>query len=95
MALHRGLLSITGRAPDLTFKRSDDAAATQPERSDSASKLTTATIRVQARDALVGLGFRSREASTAVDAALAEAGTSASIEVLLRAALQHCPKPLV
>ncbi len=84
-ALHRGTLAIRGEAPDrLTFDRRHDAHV-------GVSRLDRATLRVQARDALVKLGFKPAEASAAVDAARARLATDVNLELLLRTALAHCP----
>jgi hypothetical protein len=98
-ALHRGLLSITGSAPDLTFTRhpSNGVAAKQAETAPSSetrsSRMSLAVNRTQVRDALTALGFRRAEAITATDTAIAHVGSDASFEVLLREALRACPKP--
>ena len=93
---------MTGRAPDLIFTRCDDTDPVLPRsedsrtaltQNDSGARLATATLVAQARDALVGLGFRSHEARTAVEEACAHVGTSVPLEVLLREALQRCSKP--
>ena len=57
------------------------------------SKLSVATLRTQARDALVGLGWKIAIAGSAVDEALAQVGSKASIDALIREALRRCPKP--
>jgi hypothetical protein len=101
--LHRGLLSITGSAPNLTFtrhppKRSEPAPAAETRPSGeretrSESRLSAAVNRTQVRDALTSLGFRRAESIAATDAAIAHVGSGASFEVLLREALRACPKP--
>ena len=50
-------------------------------------------VRTQARDALVGLGWKMAIASAAVQEAYALVGTEATIDVLIREALRRCPKP--
>jgi hypothetical protein len=50
-------------------------------------------LRTQARDALVGLGWKIAIASSAVDEAWARLGADASIEMLIREALRRCPRP--
>jgi hypothetical protein len=47
-------------------------------------------LRVQARDVLTASGFSKREASAAVDAALADVGSEVALEDLLREALRRC-----
>jgi len=51
------------------------------------------TMRTQARDALVGLGWKIAIAGAAVDAAYAQVGSEVSIPTLIREALRRCPKP--
>ena len=50
-------------------------------------------VRTQARDALVGLGWKVAIAGAAVQEAYARVGTAATIDVLIREALRRCPKP--
>jgi hypothetical protein len=83
-ALHRGLISITGRAPDLTVTR---RAVAQP------SKFEAATLRCQVRDALVGLGYRANQILEIVDETIAHVGSDAALEAVLLEALRRCPKP--
>lgn len=52
-------------------------------------------VRTQARDALVGLGWKIAIASAAVQEAYAHVGTEATIDVLIREALRRCPKPTI
>ena len=120
IALHRGLITVTGRAPDLVFVRHEpggsaasaaQAIATEPEprtageartvegvlaKTSGVSKTNRfeeATIRAEARDALVGLGFRSHEARSSVDAAIANVGAAVGLETVIREALQRCRRP--
>ena len=62
------------------------------ESSAARSKLSVVTLRTQARDALVGLGWKNVIAGAAVDEALAHVGGDPSIDVLIREALRRCPK---
>ena len=64
---------------------------------DGTAQVTTfalAAMRTQARDALVGLGWKISIASAAVDNALAHIDSDATIDVLIREALRRCPRPL-
>ncbi len=100
-ALHRGLLSISGRVPDLTFTRhapppSLAKPTTQPPNGETGkqpSRLSDAVKRTRVRDALTALGFRRAEATAATDEAIAHVGSDATFELLLREALRACPKP--
>ena len=90
-ALHRGMISITGEAPDrLVFARRHDPSAHVDARS---AKLDRAAQRIQARRALVDLGFKMSEAAGAIDAAHAAIGVDVSLELLVREARRRCPKP--
>ena len=66
------------------------SARTAPARS---SKFAIAALRTQARDALIGLGWKISIAGAAVDEAIAHVGTDAAVDVLIREALRRCPKP--
>ncbi|MBA3454377.1 MAG: hypothetical protein H0T42_14890 [Deltaproteobacteria bacterium] len=134
--LHRGLLSIEGRAPDelrFTWRRADDdsspvrahvstnprhALRCRPLRSDGergnakeadphtvpessgpppssgGCAFDAAALRAQARDALVGLGWKRSIAAAAVDEARPSLGTDAGIDAWIREALRRCPKPI-
>jgi len=50
-------------------------------------------LKSQARDALVLLGWKSAIASAAVSEAIAQVGTEAAIDVVIREALRRCPRP--
>lgn len=50
-------------------------------------------MREQARDALVGLGWKSGIATAAVDDAIACVGRESAIDVVIREALRRCPRP--
>jgi hypothetical protein len=94
---HRGVLAIEGRAPDgvrFTWRRDDECAHVGTNQSHcGAARLKTAALRAQARDALVGLGWRSGIASSAVTDAMELLGGEPSIEVVIREALRRCPRP--
>jgi len=49
---------------------------------------------MQARDALVGLGWKAAIARAAVDEAYAHVGATSTIEVVIREALRRCPRPV-
>jgi len=96
-AHHEGRLVIEGRAPGaLRFEW------TRPIEEQSAhagtkvrqGRFDTAVMQTQARDALVGLGWKPGIARTAVEEACAHVGTGVTIDVLIREALRRCPKPL-
>jgi hypothetical protein len=84
-ALHRGLITITGTAPDqLVVTRIDPVAHMgQP------SKLDRAVILVDARTALVTLGYKKHEAAAAVDDAASQLGGDVTLEVVIREALRR------
>ena len=88
-ALHSGLITITGRAPDkLVVTGVHESVAHVVH-----SKLDLATMLVEARAALTSLGYKKHEAASAVDAARDHVGTSTTLEVVIREALRRCPKP--
>ena len=58
-----------------------------------AARLDDAVVIAQARDALVGLGWKSAIARAAVEEARAHVGAP-GVEALIREALRHCPRPL-
>ena len=88
-AHHRGQITITGTAPNnLVVTRVHDPMAHVGQ----ASNLDRATISVEARTALVTLGYKKHEAAAAVDAALVHVGGDA-LDVLIREALRRCGKP--
>jgi hypothetical protein len=88
LALHRGTLAImrteSGR---LETKRREEP------RSGAGVMLDATIVRAQARDALVGLGWRPAIARTAVDEAWSHVGPVVAVEMLIREALRHCPRP--
>ncbi len=61
--------------------------------SATTSRFDAATTRTQARDALVGLGWKPTIARAAVDEACSHVGPSAPLEVVIREALRRCPRP--
>ena len=98
-AHHAGTQTISGAAPDRleTRRRHDHAVpvgpATPVRAPVGATKLDDSVVRAQARDALVGLGWKPGIARTAVDEACAHVGVGAEIAVVIREALQRCPRP--
>ena len=58
------------------------------------SKLEHAITAAQARDALVGLGWKPAIARTAVEAAWSHAGPM-TLDALIREALRRCAKPQI
>jgi hypothetical protein len=90
LALHRGTLAITTTATgELEARRCNEPP---PQASASASAELDATIvRAQARDALVGLGWRPSIARAAVDEAWSHVRSDAALEPLIREALRRCP----
>jgi Holliday junction resolvasome RuvABC DNA-binding subunit len=85
-ALHRGAIAIRGEAPDrLVVERRHDPECAHV----GATRFDRAAMRVQARSALVALGFTPAAARAAIDAAAARLGTDVSLEHLLRIAKGH------
>ena len=78
---HDGRLVITGTAPDNIVS----TRVTTP-----APKLDDAIAIAQARDALVGLGWKAAIARAAVEQAHAHVGAAAALDVLIREALRRC-----
>ncbi|MGE0872891.1 MAG: HNH endonuclease [Kofleriaceae bacterium] len=71
----------------------DRPGASRVARLDGPSALDRAALQVDARRALITLGFKAPEASAAVAAALAQVGHGATLEQVLREALRRCHKP--
>jgi len=94
-AHHAGTLTISGTAPDRveTRRRHDHAVPVGVRAPVGATRLDDAVVRAQARDALVGLGWKSGIARAAVDEACAHVGVGSAIEIVIREALRRCPKP--
>ena len=99
---HRGWLAIEGRAPEgIRFEWKQRAHVGPNERPDedkseerAGARFGDAAMRTQARDALVGLGWRAGIARAAVDEACAHVGVGVRIEELIAEALRRCPRPL-
>ena len=86
-AIHRGTLDVA----DGVARRPNEPAHARPHSNDD-SAFEVATARVQARDALVGLGWKPAIARASVDEAIAHVG-AAPIELVIREALRRCPRP--
>jgi hypothetical protein len=84
-ALHHGTLEIV----DGEARRPSIEPAAVPRGTD----FDAAACRVQARDALVGLGWKRSIASAAVDDAVSALGPVAPLDALIREALRRCPRP--
>jgi len=107
-AHHRGALLISGTAPDqlVVVRPGEEGARVKAapgsgahvgapisRRNDAASRFEQIALRTQARDALVGLGWKPAIAASAVDDALACGHANAPLERLIREALRRCPIP--
>jgi Holliday junction resolvasome RuvABC DNA-binding subunit len=93
MATHRGTLAVDGdevRRPNAPPPKRE---VTSHVGSTTTSRLDEAIVRTQARDALVGLGWKPTIARTAVDEAISHVGSHTPIEDLIRDALRRCPRP--
>ncbi|MDQ3336537.1 MAG: HNH endonuclease [Myxococcota bacterium] len=89
MATHRGTLVVDG---DQVLR--PNAPPANPEvPSHVGSRLDDAIVRTQARDALVGLGWKPNIARAAVEEALSHVGRDPALEELIREALRRCPRP--
>jgi len=103
MAHHRGALTISGTAEHLEVTRHREASAVaevgphvgavEDAQVGAHGKLGTAIVRTQAKDALVGLGWKSAVAQAAVAAAVATLGVEATLERLIFEALRRCRQP--
>jgi hypothetical protein len=60
---------------------------------DAPSRLDLAVLRVEARAALIQLGWKPAIAQAAVAAALAALGADATLERLIFESLRRCPIP--
>jgi hypothetical protein len=70
-----------------------DAAAMPTDGAIVRSKLDAAVLHAQAKQALVGLGWKPAIAQSAVAATLAALGPAAPLEQLIFEALRRCPRP--
>ena len=87
-SIHRGTLELVGGEP----RRPNEPSHVGRERSRQ-STFDAAAMRVQARDALVALGWKPAIARSAVDEAASHVGRDAPIEQLVRESLRRCPRP--
>ena len=86
LSLHRGTLAIEAIASGQLVVRRRDEPPSRPS-----AKLDATVVRMQARDALVGLGWKPTIARAAVDEAWSHVGSSVALELLIREALRRCP----
>jgi hypothetical protein len=94
--VHEGRLRIAGRQPSLRFFHADGrpyGAAINPPDPQPATEVpiesTDASLLTDATSALTNLGFRQREAASALDAAVHALPGPTTLEALLRESLQH------
>ncbi len=91
-AQHAGTLAISGQRE--AYRPADagegEADVVKP---CARTAIDHAIVRAQAKDALVGLGWRPGIARAAVDEAIAALGVGAELEPVIREALRRCPKP--
>jgi hypothetical protein len=102
-AHHSGTLTVTGTAEHLEVRRPAEpitmagahvgAVAKGNGHVGASAKLDTVMIRTQAKEALVGLGWKPAIANAAVAAASAALGTEATLERLIFEALRRCSHP--
>ena len=86
MALHRGTLAIARAASGrLEVRRRNEPSP------DPGGELAPSDICMQARDALVGLGWKPAIARAAVEEAWVHMGPDVALERLIREALRRCP----
>ena len=90
-AVHDGRLRITGVAGALVVRHADGRPYGTPPPPEPAG--FDQTLIADARSALTGLGFRPGEASAAVAKAVSHVGQDVTLDALIRAALQRCPRP--
>jgi hypothetical protein len=96
LAIHGGLLTVTGTAPDQLQTTRRTEPRDPIESTGARSSLGISILTTQARDALVGMGWKPAVARAAVEAAWSHVGQNAScaLDALIRAALRACPKPM-
>jgi hypothetical protein len=94
--VHEGRIRITGRVPALRFFHADGrpygAGLTPPAPrppTDSTRSSTDPSLLADATSALTNLGFRQREAASAIAAAARTLPPPPTLEALLRESLQH------
>ena len=90
-AIHRGLITVTGKAPDaIVVTRKHAPAASAPS---APSAFDRAALDVEAKKALVQAGFSRSEAAVALASVRAEVERDLPLDALLREALRRCRKP--
>lgn len=98
-AHHEGKLRISGTAPDrmvterLVEQRLEEAREERPDSDTESSRYTAVVLRTEAIATIRGLGWSPAIAKAVVDAAIADLGASASIEEVVRSAIQRTPRP--
>jgi hypothetical protein len=100
-AVHEGRIRLSGVAGALMVSHADGRPYGAPPMEASPVVAppavpcpeSDAALIADVRSALTGLGFRPAEANAAVAKAVAHVGRAVSLEVLIRAALQRCPRP--
>jgi len=105
LAHHRGVLTISGTADHLEVRRAVEPSPVSPVDAHvgtvangnahvgAPTKLDAAITRTQAKEALVGLGWKPAIAQAAVAAASAGLGAEVKLEPLIFEALRRCPRP--
>ncbi|MBI2894956.1 MAG: hypothetical protein HYY06_15485 [Deltaproteobacteria bacterium] len=94
--IHKGLLLVEGRAPDLRFRYADGTEYGDPRKSpagDQDREAEQVSSHEAVRSALVNMGFRAHEAKDALAAVRSRFAPGAKLEELLRAALQEATSP--
>jgi len=95
-------LTISGTAPDALETQWRHEQRNRPPHVETvsprpdpkpSSSLDHAIARVEARTALVTMGWKPAIARAALDAAASHVGPDAPLEVWVRTALRHCPLP--
>ena len=91
VAHHAGTLAISATAPDaIAFAK---VPMCPPAETDKPGRPAAASLRVEARSALVNMGWKVGVAGAAVDEAIAAVGGDVEIGVMIREALRRCPRP--
>jgi len=89
---HRAHVGTNGRQAHVGMNDHQERAGTAE--GGAGARFGDAAMRTQARDALVGLGWKAGIARAAVEEACAHMGTDVRIEALIHEALRRCPRPL-
>jgi len=101
-AHHAGALTITGTAEEIEIRRLVEpramtthvgATAKANTHVGATAKLDAAIVRTQAKEALIGLGWKPAIAQAAVAAASAVLGTETTLEQLIFEVLRRCRRP--